>query len=102
MGGAGSVKLSTRTTRVRSLCYASLLAFVLLQCVHSFLLQSSPLFWVLRVVPALLFLPGMLRDNLRSYIWLCFVCLLYFLGLVERLFIDWTNPVTIAVSSASL
>ncbi len=32
--------------------------------------------WLGKLLPLLLFLPGMLRDRLRSYIWLCFVCLL--------------------------
>jgi len=36
-------------------------------------------------LPLLIFLPGMLKDNLRSYIWLCFISLLYFIALVERL-----------------
>ena len=38
-----------------------------------------------KVLPLLIFLPGMLKENLRSYIWLCFVSLLYFISLVERL-----------------
>ena len=42
--------------------------------------------WLGKLLPLLLFLPGMLRDRLRSYIWLCFVSLLYFIALVERLF----------------
>lgn len=42
--------------------------------------------WVGKLLPLLMFLPGMLRDRLRSYIWLCFVSLLYFIALVERLF----------------
>ena len=37
------------------------------------------------MLPLLIFLPGMLKENLRSYIWLCFVSLLYFIALVERL-----------------
>lgn len=41
--------------------------------------------WAGKVLPLLIFLPGMLKDNLRSYIWLCFVSLLYFIALVERL-----------------
>ena len=41
-----------------------------------------------KILPLLLFVPGMLRDSLRSYIWLCFVCLLYFIALVLRLFGD--------------
>ena len=28
-----------------------------------------------QLLPLLIFLPGMRRDNLRSYIWLCFICL---------------------------
>ena len=37
-------------------------------------------------LPLVIFLPGMLKDNLRSFIWLCFVCLGYFMILVQRLF----------------
>jgi uncharacterized membrane protein len=39
-----------------------------------------------KLVPLFIFLPGMVRKNLRSYVWLCFVSLLYFISLVERLF----------------
>jgi len=42
--------------------------------------------WLGKLLPLLLFLPGMLKNNLRSYIWLCFVSLLYFIAGVERLF----------------
>ena len=38
------------------------------------------------LAPLLLFVPGMLKDRLRSYIWICFVSLGYFIVLVERLF----------------
>ena len=49
--------------------------------------QQVPLvIWLGKLIPLLIFLPGMLRDRLRSYIWLCFVSLLYFIALVERLF----------------
>jgi len=42
--------------------------------------------WLGKLLPLLIFLPGMLNNKLRSYIWVCFVSLLYFLSLVERLF----------------
>ena len=42
--------------------------------------------WFGKLFPLLLFLPGMVRDRLRSFIWLCFVSLLYFIALVERVF----------------
>ena len=38
----------------------------------------------------------MLKDNLRSFIWLCFVCLVYFLILVQRIFAQPDNPLVIA------
>jgi uncharacterized membrane protein len=44
------------------------------------------LLWVGKLLPLLLFLPFMLRGNLRSYLWLCFICLWYFIRLVERVF----------------
>ncbi|MBN7798477.1 DUF2069 domain-containing protein [Parahaliea mediterranea] len=51
------------------------------------LLHGLPwILWLGKLLPLVMFLPGMLRDRLRSYIWLCFVCLLYFIALVERLF----------------
>ncbi|TNF32913.1 MAG: DUF2069 domain-containing protein [Gammaproteobacteria bacterium] len=38
--------------------------------------------WVIGTLPLLVFLPGMLRRNFRSFIWLCFVLLFYFLKIV--------------------
>jgi uncharacterized membrane protein len=50
--------------------------------------QGAPwIVWLVKSLPLLIFLPGMLNDNLRSFIWLCFVCLLYFIVLVQRLFV---------------
>lgn len=65
------------------LCWALLLA----QQIADALLTGVPwIIWLGKLLPLLLFLPGLLRDRLRSYIWLCFVCLLYFIALVERVF----------------
>ncbi len=51
--------------------------------------------WVGKLLPLLIFLPGMLKNNLRSYIWVCFVSLLYFLSLVERLFAQPDSVISI-------
>lgn len=56
------------------------------QVADAWLHQMPWVIWAGKLLPLLIFLPGMLRDRLRSYIWLCFVCLLYFIALVERLF----------------
>jgi uncharacterized membrane protein len=47
-------------------------------------------------MPLLIFLPGMCKDNLRSYIWLCFVCLGYFMILVQRLFAQPDNLLVVS------
>ena len=48
--------------------------------------QAPWIIWLAKLLPLLIFLPGMLKDNLRSYIWVCFVSLMYFMSLVERIF----------------
>ena len=59
---------------------------LLQQAVDAWVHQVPWIIWLGKLLPLLIFLPGMLKDNLRSFIWLCFVCLLYFMALVERLF----------------
>jgi len=41
--------------------------------------------WVIWVGPLVVFLPGLLRGTWKSYIWLCFVLLVYFMGTVSGL-----------------
>ena len=63
-------------------------ALLLQQCVDAWVREAPWFIWLLKSLPLLLFLPGMLKDRLRSYIWLCFVCLGYFLVLVQRVFAE--------------
>ena len=59
--------------------------------------SGAPWFiWLLKLLPLLVFLPGMLRDNLRSFIWVCFVCCGYFLVLVQRAFAQPDSPLVIS------
>ncbi len=87
--------MESRVQLSKVITWGSLVLLVLLQLLESAIQQPSLLVWVIRVLPLLIFVPGMQSDNLRSYIWVCFVCLLYFLTLVERLFIAPDNPVAI-------
>ena len=68
------------------LTWLSWAVLLLQQLADVWVLQAPWIIWLGKLLPLLIFLPGMLKDNLRSYIWLCFVCLLYFMALVERLF----------------
>ena len=73
-----------RVARVAS--WFSWAALVALQAMDAFLLQAPWFTWLVKLLPLLLFLPGMWRDNLRSFIWVSFVSLGYFVVLVQRLF----------------
>ena len=68
------------------LTWVSWLTLLLQQAGDAWAHQAPWFIWTLKLLPLLIFLPGMLKDNLRSYIWLCFVCLGYFMILVQRAF----------------
>jgi len=74
--------------------WASYGALLLQQAIDSWQHAAPWFIWLLKLAPLLLFVRGMLRDNLRSYIWLCFVCLGYFLILVQRVF---AQPTAVSV-----
>jgi len=77
-------------------CWGCWLLLLLQQAREAAVRDAPWIIWVAYLLPLLIFLPGMLRDRLRSYIWLCFVTLLYFIRLVERLFIDPGAPASLA------
>ena len=76
----------TATATAHRLLWAGWIVLLTQQLVDAWLQQLPWIIWVGKLLPLLIFLPGMLRDRLRTYIWLCFVALLYFVALVERLF----------------
>ena len=72
-------------------------------CVWQLILPDGPKYflWLVQMVPLLIFLPGLLRDNPRVYIGLCFVLLLYFIKAVEGLFTpsrDWLDYALLALT----
>ena len=77
---------STWSSRASRLTWLSWSALLLQQAADAWVHQAPWFIWVLKLMPLLLFLPGMRKDNLRSYIWLCFICLGYFMILVQRIF----------------
>ena len=63
--------------------------------------QPSLTIWLIRVLPLLVFVPGLLRNDLRSLAWLCFVCLMYFMLSVTEAMSPlrlWINYVEVALS----
>lgn len=70
------------------LTWAGYWLLLLQQIADAWILQAPWIIWVFKLLPLLIFLPGMMRGRLRTYLWLCFVSLGYFLSLVERQFAD--------------
>ncbi len=54
--------------------------------------------WLIKVLPLLIFLPGLLRRKLRTYAWLSFVVLLYFIQGVQSAFTEEARLYGIIVS----
>jgi uncharacterized membrane protein len=78
--------LAVRARLARVLSVGFYAGLILLMVVESILENSIPVVWVARLLPLLLFVPGVLAGRLRTQIWLCLVCLLYFLTFVQDYF----------------
>ncbi len=77
------ISLAGRTRIITWIAYGLLLAQ---QVLYVWSGGAPWIIWVFHLLPLVMFLPGMLRDNLRSFIWLCFVSLGYFMHLVVEVF----------------
>lgn len=91
---------SSRSSIARQVCLISCAALMLLYALKTLVLwpkaiDTRLIIFALQAMPLLLLLPGLLRRRWRSYVWLCFILLLYFMNAVlalfapGRLFIDW-------------
>jgi uncharacterized membrane protein len=65
--------------------------------------------WILQTIPLLLILPGLLTKYYRSYSWLCFLMLAYFISYVVQVYSptrdlhDWFGLVaTVAVFMSAM
>lgn len=82
---------------------ASYAALILLFAIWNFVRASGPS-WVIfgaQVLPLLALLPGLWQRYYRSYSWLCFVILFYFIKGVEGVFMSnaiWIDSVFLALT----
>lgn len=84
--------MTTSARIARRLCFSSYAVLGAQQALDAWLGGAPWIVWLAIILPLLLFLPGMLRDRARSFIWLCFVSLLYFMRLVLDLFEAPASP----------
>ena len=85
------------TTKIFHLLFwLALLGFILQQVLSELRFNATPQLLVVQLLPLIIFLPGIARDNLRSFIWLSFVVLAYFVWAVLALFARPDDGLSIA------
>ncbi|MFZ1292921.1 MAG: DUF2069 domain-containing protein, partial [Pseudomonadales bacterium] len=74
--------------RVALACYAMLILLLSIEVFGIVRLEpaSRAFWWVISIGPLIVFLPGLLRGAWKTYLWLCFVLLAYFMFTVDELF----------------
>lgn len=87
--------MSSIASKTRTVVWLSFIVLMLQQVVEVWAGQAPWIIWLAVLLPLIIFIPGMLQDNLRSYIWLCFVLLLYFMRLVVALFAEPGSPMAV-------
>lgn len=69
----------------------SFIGLISLLVAQSAVEQSPTMQWLVRLLPLLIFFPGLVYANVRTHILLCFVCLLYFMVFVQGIFSSTNN-----------
>jgi uncharacterized membrane protein len=88
---SAAIDYGRRATRSRSVslaCFALLLLTITVDVFGREEIEPRmrTLLWLIQSLPLLLFLPGLLRGRWKTYLWLCFALLMYFLFAMNRLF----------------
>ncbi len=68
-------------------CYSGLL--VMFALLNLFRDTGSIKLWLVQSVPLLIFIPALRHETHRSYSWLCFVALMYFVAIIPLLMGRW-------------
>lgn len=94
---------SRKLTVARTLSWVLYIGLILAYSIWQLTRAGGPsyLFWAVQVLPLLLVLPGMKAGNPRSYIWLCFLLIAYFLKGFEGLILPsraWIDYIVLSIS----
>jgi uncharacterized membrane protein len=97
---AASLEQSYRWGRITTLtCYGLLL--VLFTYINLMRPETDFRNWCVAIFPLLIFIPGLVKNTHRTYSWLCFIILMYFLIYIPLAMTrgDWTDWVIVAIVS---
>ena len=87
--GDNNYKRLSEIAHIVVLC--SFIGLVSLLVAQSAVEKAGFIVWTIRLLPLLIFFPGLIFANVRSHILMCFVCLLYFMVFVQALFSSADN-----------
>ena len=93
-----------KSRRVVMLSFYALLAiftaYGLVQFIREGNLPAVVFLWTIKVIPLSIFIPGLHKRHLRTFAWLSFVSLLYFVIGVQTAFVEATRVYGIIVTIA--
>ncbi len=93
--------LIEQSRKVVLLCYCALL---LTYTLHSLWqipegnVTAIVFLWLVKILPLLIFVPGLRAKHLRTHAWLSFVVLLYFIVAVQTAFVEETRLYGITIT----
>ncbi len=75
----------------------ALLSYLILIAMMLYTEWKLPVDWAVascKLIPLLVFIPGLIKQTFRTYSWICFVCLIYFVAIfpvayTRSLWSDW-------------
>lgn len=90
----------------------AIISYLMLVAMMAYTEWKTPVDWAvvgLKLIPLLIFIPGLIKQTFRTYSWICFVCLVYFVAIfpvayTRSLWSDWliTALVTILFISSMM
>jgi uncharacterized membrane protein len=90
----------------------AIISYLMLVAMIVYTEWKTPVDWAvvsLKLIPLLIFVPGLIKQTFRTYSWICFVCLVYFVAIfpvayTRSLWSDWliTALVTILFISSMM
>lgn len=95
-----SLKLKSGTIVTWSLLGLMLILFTYWNAIRDLSIGGIVAVWSLQSLPLLALLPGIYKKNYRSYSWLCFILLFYFIVAVERAMVStstWTDYIFVGL-----
>lgn len=83
----------------------AIISYLMLVAMMVYTEWKTPVDWAvvgLKLIPLLIFIPGLIKQTFRTYSWICFVCLIYFVAIfpvayTRSLWSDWLITVLVTI-----